>query len=149
MRRATVSLQVEGTTMLSILDRVRNGIGTVAIVGPDEALAQLASKGAWAQLAQLVYARLVNEPTGSLVRFDSLGLTPDDFKRTKASASKRKGDIDYSGITAASRVFGMQVKRLTDESRGFYLPTDHEQIRAKVAAQRKAAAAKAKASKAK
>lgn len=128
---------------VSILSKVN--LAGLQVVSPDEALSMLAARGEWSALASAVFAQLEGTEVGSLVRFDSIGLEPADFARTTATASRKVGEIDYSGITSAARVFGLQVKRLVDESRGFYLPRNHAEIAAKVAAQRKAAAVKSAA----
>jgi hypothetical protein len=129
----------------SILSKVN--LSGLTVVSPADALSMLASRGEWAQLAQAVASQLHGSTPGSVVRFDSIGLTPDDFKRTTKTATRKIGEVDYSGITSASRGFGLLVKRLVDESRGFYVPQNADEIIAKVKQQRKTAAAKAKAAK--
>jgi len=128
---------------MSVLAKLN--LATLTVVSPLEALSIIAARGEWSALCQAVAAHLETVEAGSVVRFDSIGLSADDFKRTTATDTKAIGDVDYSGIAAAARGYGLLVKRLTDESRGFYVPRDREAIIAKVAASKAKAAAKAKA----
>lgn len=114
------------------------------VYSPEDALSLLATRGEWSELARLVAQRLDGTTPGSLVRFDAIGLHPDDFKRTTASKSRKVGEIDYSGITAAARSKGILVKRLVDESRGFYMPHNSAELIEKAKVQRQKAAAKSK-----
>src|SRR5262245_32513037 len=129
--------------MSAILSKLN--LSNLTILSPDAALAILATRGEWSEVARQVAAILTTHDAGSVVRFDSVGLSPDDFKRTTATETAKVGDIDYSGITAACRTYGILVKRLTDDSRGFYMPHNREDILARVKASKAKAAAKAKA----
>lgn len=127
---------------MSILSKVN--LAGLTILSPADALKVLAVRGEWSELARAVQSQLNGTVAGSVVRFDSIGLSPDDFKRTTKTATRSVGEIDYSGITTAARAYGLLVKRLTDESRGFYVPANADEIIARVKSQRVKAAAKAK-----
>jgi hypothetical protein len=127
--------------MSSILARLT--FGEAVILTADEAMLIIAQRGEWSVLAQRV-ADYIAQQRGSLtsgeaVRFDSLGLTQDAFPRTK------EGTANYSGIIAASRAVGLQVKRTVDDGRAFYVPRNPDALIESVKVQRTKAAAKAKA----
>lgn len=128
---------------MSVLSKLN--LSNLTIVSPLEALSIIAARGEWSALCQAVAAHLETVEAGSVVRFDSIGLSAEDFERTTATDTKAVGDIDYSGIAAAARGYGLLVKRLTDDSRGFYVPRNRAEIIEKVAASKAKAAAKAKA----
>lgn len=119
------------------------------ILDPIAAAAILASRGEWSTLAKTVAAFVRNSNggnwpvVGTAVTFESLGLAVSDFPVYESGTMK--GKPNYSGITMATRAFGLNVRRTVDDFRAFYVPVDPEAMIEKVAAQRAKAAANAKA----
>lgn len=117
------------------------------LYSPADALAFLASGGQWGALAQAVSRHIRSQsagawPTdGTTVKFTDIGLTAADFTRTTATATKKVGEIDYSGITMAARSHGLKVRRNTDGTRSFVVPADPQAMIDKCKAQAKKSAA--------
>lgn len=120
-------------------------IDNARILSPSEALAILASRGEWSRLAQAIAPMLTDSVVGSAVTFESLGLSVSDFKRTTASSTKAKGDVDYSGINAALRQYGLKTRETVDGFRAFYRPTDQKMAETIASYRESLAKAKAKA----
>lgn len=113
-------------------------LNTAEILTPEEALAVLASRGQWADIAQAIARLLDGASVGSVVRMAEVGLVPSDF-------TNKAGEVTYAGLAGACKSRGVMLKRLTDETRGFYVPANSAELIEKAKATRAAAAAKAKA----
>ena len=124
-------------------------LASAVVLDPLAAAAILATRGEWSELAQRVasFVRQSHDGTwpvvGTAVTFASLGLSPEDFPTMKNG--KNETVPDFRGITLAARAYGLNVRRTVDDFRAFYVPADPEALIAKVADQRKRAAAKSAA----